>query len=130
MLEAYKKFRAPIKIDEIYYARERGKVRLTIDGIFFEHKGTLTEEIDACDSALTALKMLIDKTYPGLSLEHYASHSSDPTIHAVGLCSILLKDSSGQTFLGHGEDRDTQLASPATVAASALRGKITSSREL
>lgn len=110
LLEGYKRYRSPIALDQIDYAKVRGKVQLTISGKFFDRAGEFHEEVESADSALTALKELIDRFYPGLELTHYASQSSDPSIHALGLSTIILRDAGGLSFEGHGTDRDTQLS--------------------
>lgn len=110
VLTGYKQYRSPIVLQDVEYSRIKGKVGLAITGTFFKRNDSFHEEIESADSALTALKTLIDREYPGLSLEHYASHASDPSIHAFGLSTIILKDADGRSYQGHGEDRDTQLS--------------------
>lgn len=110
LILGYKTYRSPIRVDDIEYSRSKGRAKLVITGTFFDRVGELTEEIESADSALSALKTLIDRKFPGLSLELYSSHSSDPTIHAMGLSKIILKDSYGNLYEGHGQDRDTQLS--------------------
>lgn len=110
LLEGYKRYRSPIIIEDIEYARIKGKATLNMTGKFFGRDGTFCEEMEGVDSALTALKMLIDREYPGLSLELYTSQSTNASIHATGVTFIVLKDGQGRTFRGRGEDRDTQIS--------------------
>lgn len=110
LLAGYKRFRSPILVEDIEYARTKGKAMLTLSGKFFGREGIFSEEIEGADSALAALKVLIDREYPGLSLEHYASQSTNPSIHSIGVSTIILKDRQGRSFQGIGENRDTQIS--------------------
>ncbi len=110
LLKGYFKFRQPIVIDEIDYAKSAKKSFVTIAGKFFGEKGTFTGTHEGKDSALAALKQLVDQRYSDWTFSGYRSEANTSGINALSISTVMLTDSKGRLFEGTGEDSDIEIS--------------------
>lgn len=107
LMEAYFLFRSPIVPEEIDYWRSKDTSEILLVGKFFDQEGEVRASYRGKDSGLTTLKQLIDKHYPGISIDHYASESVGSGIHAVSRSTIIATyaDETEQ-YTGVADDQD------------------------
>jgi 2-isopropylmalate synthase len=107
LMDAYFLFRSPIVVDEIDYWRSKNTSEVQIVGKFFDQEGEIRGSYEGKDSSLTSLKELIDKHYPGITIEHYSSESVGSGVHAVGRSTIIAAhQETGEQFTGIADDQD------------------------
>ena len=121
LIEAYIAYRSPMKITNFDYSKSVGKAGVHLDGEFFGNTGTTENFVEGKDSALTALKKLIDSQIPGLSLQHYSSKADSETVHAQSIATIILRDEEGNTFEGNGRDEDIEISALKAMVDAANR---------
>jgi 2-isopropylmalate synthase len=124
VIQGYFEYRKPIRIDEYEYFKRANHSEIMLTGTFFEHHGDLRESYDGKDSALACVKRAIDSRMPGLQLINYHSESASPGISAMSVSTIILKDDSGQSFTGKGEDEDIEISAMKALIAATNRAYV------
>ena len=110
LLKGYFEFRKPIRIEKFEYRRDAGRSEVILTGSIFGRNGTHSEVHNGDDSALAALKDLVDREIPGLEIESYRSESEGQGISARSLSTIVVKTSSGEYWRGEGADGDIEIS--------------------
>ncbi|MCC6219674.1 MAG: 2-isopropylmalate synthase [Deltaproteobacteria bacterium] len=110
LMKGYYEFRKPIKIQEFDYSKSSNRCEVILKGQFFSEEGLLREVNQGQDSALAALKKLIDKYQPGFSIKSYKSHSEGKDIDARSVSTIVIASELGEEFEGLGDDRDIEIS--------------------
>jgi len=108
LLKAYFSYRSPIKIDSYDYSRTSSHVQLKVEGLIFDRSGSIIEEYTGKDSALAALKRLIDNSIETSILSH-RSESDGQGIQAESVSKIRIL-CSGLEFEGEGRDSDIEIS--------------------
>lgn len=108
LFEGYITYRAPIKIDSYDYSRTSSKVELQVHGTVFDKSGIINETFEGRDSALAALKMIVDSYLPSRIISH-RSESDREGIEAESISRIRLFVED-QEFEGVGRDSDIEVS--------------------
>ncbi len=109
LLVAYKKFRAPIQLSDLSYAKgSGGKTVVTLLGKFFADTD-LVIEYQGRGSALSALNAEINRHMPAVTVVDYHSHSKGTTVDAL-CCSTIIVACEGNNYTGYAEDEDIEIA--------------------
>jgi 2-isopropylmalate synthase len=108
LMRGYFKYRAPVSIDSFDYSRSASKVELTLQGKVFDRVGEIKEEYQGRDSALAALKKLVDPYFPSSILSH-RSESDREGIEAESISKIRIVYNE-QEFEGEGRDSDIEIS--------------------
>jgi len=109
LMLAYFDYRKPIKAESIDYSKTSQKSQVSLLGGFFSKKGEVRGEHQGKDSALAALKALIDEHIPGLSIQSHRSRSKGEGVHAVSASTIVVSDGK-ESWEGRGEDQDIEIS--------------------
>jgi 2-isopropylmalate synthase len=108
LLHGYVSYRAPLKIDSYDYSRSSTKVELVIHGTVFDQEGVIKETYEGRDSALAALKKLVDKYYESRIISH-RSESDSEGIEAESISRIRIL-ANEKEFEGMGRDSDIEVS--------------------
>jgi 2-isopropylmalate synthase len=108
LLQGYVAFRAPVRIDSYDYSRSSTKVELVIHGNVFDQSGVIRETYEGRDSALAALKKLVDRYFSSSIISH-RSESDREGIEAESISRIRII-AEGKEFEGIGRDSDIEVS--------------------
>lgn len=109
LLQAYKYYRSPIKLEHLTYAKEDGgKTRVTFHGEFFAEKD-LVIDYQGRGSALSALNKAVNNHLANTTVVDYNSHSKGSTVDALCISSIII-DVNGNRYNGQAEDEDIEIS--------------------
>lgn len=108
LLKAYFSYRSPIRIESYDYSRTSSHVQLKVEGLIFDRSGSIVEEYTGKDSALAALKRLIDSSIETSILSH-RSESDGQGVEAESISKIRIL-CSGLEFEGEGRDSDIEIS--------------------
>ncbi len=109
LLAAYKRYRAPIKLDRLTYAKDdSGKTIVTFHGQFFDDKD-LVVEYQGRGSALSALTKAVNSKLPTVNVVDYNSHSKGNTVDALCVSNIII-DLNSKRYQGCAEDDDIEIS--------------------
>lgn len=118
LLLGYFEFRKAIDVHTWDYSRSSGKSEVRIEGKFFEREGVVQEAHVGRDSALAALKKLIDSRMPGFSIRSHKSESDGAGINAESVSTIVLQDEEGGVYEGKGRDQDIEISAMKALVAA------------
>ncbi len=110
LISAYVEYRKPINVQTYSYSKSEGTAGVVLEGKFFGRAGSITSEIEGKDSALAALKQLIDSEMPGLEILSHKSESAGKGTSAVSVSYIVVQSVGGSRFSGRGEDQDIEIS--------------------
>ena len=111
----YIAYRSPITIESFDYARSSTRVSLSLKGRLFDKSGNIEEEFQGKDSALAALKNLIDRSFKIKIISH-KSESDREGIEALSISRIVIScvsdssDNDELNFEGIGQDNDIEIS--------------------
>ncbi len=110
LIMAYKAFRAPIRLDNLTYAKDASNTTtLTLHGKFFDLPEISVSYIGR-GSALSAINNAIAANLPGIAVEDYNSHSEGHTIDALCASNITVSLNGNNRFHGHARDEDIEIS--------------------
>ncbi|PWT94387.1 MAG: 2-isopropylmalate synthase [Candidatus Melainabacteria bacterium] len=111
LIEMYFEFRNPIVIERFDYSRTSSRAELILHGKFYGQKGEFQEFHEGKDSALAALKKLIEK-HSGEEFEILGLRSqSDVTgINANSVTKISIMTNEAKVYDGTGVDQDLEIS--------------------
>jgi 2-isopropylmalate synthase len=109
LIEAYINYRSPIKVSNFDYSKTSGKVNLTLTGKVFDQEGKISEEYLGKDSALAALKKLINNYFACEIISH-RSESDREGIDAESISTIIISTDNKSNFEGIGRDNDIEVS--------------------
>jgi 2-isopropylmalate synthase len=110
LLEGYFEYRKPIRLSAIDYAKSSNRSSVELRGHFFGEEGSFQEAHEGRDSALAALKKLIDRALPGYNVQSHQSTSDREGIDARSLSTIVVSDPEGTLYQGKGLDQDIEIS--------------------
>lgn len=110
LLAGYFAFRQPITAEEIDYAKSAKKSFVTFNGKFFGESGSFSHEQESKDSALAALKGLVDSRFSDWTFAGYRSAADSEGVDALSISHVSVKDTEGRVFEGRGEDSDLEIS--------------------
>ncbi|MGD9683156.1 MAG: alpha-isopropylmalate synthase regulatory domain-containing protein [Candidatus Obscuribacterales bacterium] len=106
----YFQYRQPIHVDAIDYGREKEVSRVSIEGDFFFEKGTFSQEHQGKDSALAALKTLVESRFGPTRIISHQSHSDRSGYDAQSVSTIVIEDADGNRSQGTACDQDIEIS--------------------
>ena len=124
LLEGYFEYRKPIRIEHFDYSKREDKATVTLQGEFFDRKGLITAEIGGRDSALAALKTIVDKEISGLEIISHRSESESSGISAVSVSYVVIQNGAGECFEGRGQDQDIEISAMKALLDAANRAYV------
>lgn len=111
VLKGYFEYRRPLKVKSFDYEKTSSRSMVTISGNIFGEESQISQEHHGEDSALAALKALIDTKIPGLEIHSYRSESRGEGISALAVTTIVVTTQSGGLVSGEGSDQDIEISS-------------------
>lgn len=109
LLNAYKIFRSPIKLDNLIYSRGTENITLTLFGKFFD-KNELSIQYTGKGSALSAINNAVAAYFPEVVVEDYNSHSEGNSINALCVSNITISVNGNRRFSGSAHDEDIEIS--------------------
>ncbi len=109
LLQGYFVNRSPIVASSINYSRSSEKSEIELEGKFFNSNSGVKSAYEGKDSALSALKLEVDK-YFKIEIENHRSESKGSGHDAISKSTILVQTLDGEVYEGIGEDHDIELA--------------------
>lgn len=110
LIDAYRIYRAPIKLEHISYAKDTDDTTtLSIVGKFFD-KQSLSISYKSRGSALSAINQAIIEYFPQVIVEDYSSRSAGQGIDALCVSNILVSLGENQNFSGSASDEDIEIS--------------------
>lgn len=106
----YIDYRKPIRVNSVDYSKVGDKSSVTITGEFFGKQGTFSESCVGKNSALQALKILIEKEFGTTRVIHNESYSDSTGINAMSVAKIILEDQSGLRTVGVAKSHDIEIS--------------------
>lgn len=110
LMQAYFEYRAPIKVDRIDYSKNAENAVVKMHGKFFDIDGIVEEANSGKDSALAAVKSLIEKKFGPLQILHHESRSESAGHDACSISRILIVDKENLQHEGIGKDQDIKIS--------------------
>lgn len=109
LIRAYVTYRSPIRVDVIDYSKSANQSSVRIVGSFFGTEGEHKELYAGRDSALAALKKMVDRVFPGTGILSHKSRSHGEGIDAISVSTIVLS-LGADSYKGIGEDQDIEIS--------------------
>lgn len=115
LMLGYFSYRSPIQVNSFDYARTSSQVTLKLEGKLFDRQGKIEEHYIGKDSALAALKRLIDPYFP-CSIVSHRSESDREGIEAESISKIVISCNQLESsevikqFEGEGRDSDIEIS--------------------
>ncbi len=110
LMQAYFEYRAPIKIDRIDYSKSADTAVVQMHGKFFDTVGVVGEANSGKDSALSAVKSLIEKKFGPIQILHHESRSESAGHDACSISRISIIDKENLQHEGIGKDQDIKIS--------------------
>ncbi len=110
VIKGYLEYRKPFKIEKFDYKKTELQSEVSIRGVIFGEPGEIREVHYGEDSALAALKTLVDNRLPGLEILSHRSESQGHGISAKSLSTIVLRTAHNTTVDGQGADQDIEIS--------------------
>lgn len=110
LLDAYKKYHAPIIVEHISYTKDEDNLILVkINGKFFEEVDNVVK-YKGSGSALSALNIAVNqKLEKNVTVLDYRSSSRGNTVEAVSISDVTI-ECGGNIIIGHAEDNDIEIS--------------------
>ncbi|OGT31211.1 MAG: 2-isopropylmalate synthase [Gammaproteobacteria bacterium RIFCSPHIGHO2_12_FULL_35_23] len=111
LIEGFKEYCAPIRIDKIYYVKDReGNTTLCIQGKFFS-KTEIFLHSKSENSALSALDNEVKQYFPVVEIVDYRSNSClGNTVNAKCNSTIIIKVEDVENYIGKAVDADINIS--------------------
>lgn len=110
LIDSYMHYRAAIIIESIEYSKQLGKATVKLTGTINGTESTFEEATEGKDSALAAVKTLLEKNFGSIQILSHRSQSDAVGIDAGSISEILIIDSDGNQFVGRSVDPDIEIS--------------------
>lgn len=110
LMKFYFQFRQPMQIDTVDYSRRGARSAVRVSGRFFGKDGTFNHDHSGNDSALHALKKMIEGEFGEVKIISHSSRSDSEGIEAKSISQIVIEADGGNQFAGQAEDRDIEIS--------------------
>jgi 2-isopropylmalate synthase len=110
LFEGYLDYRRVARIESFQYRKEGGQAGVTLRGTFFGREGEFSWTRQGEDSALVALKDLIDQELPGTEILSHRAESEEEGARSRSVSRIVIRNGGDQTWTGVGVDSDIEIA--------------------
>lgn len=125
LMVAYFEYRQPIQIDRIDYSKSGSQSQVQFFGSFNGEPTVIHEEHSGRDSALAALKIIIEKWYGPFEVMSHRSHSDTAGADANSISTIVIVDETNQRFEGTGFDQDIEISAMRALVDAINRAYVT-----
>lgn len=110
LIDLYFRFRQPMNINSLDYARQGSTSSVKIKGQFFGKEGLFEAGNTGKDSALAALKALIEEQFGAIAIISHESRSDSSGIDANSISTIVIEDEYQNRFQGSACDQDIEIS--------------------
>lgn len=110
LMKFYFQYRQPMQIDTVDYSRRGARSAVRVSGRFFGKEGTFNHDHSGNDSALHALKKMIEVEFGEIKIISHSSRSDSEGIEAKSISQIVIEADGGNQFAGQAEDRDIEIS--------------------
>jgi 2-isopropylmalate synthase len=115
LIQGYFEYRKPIKVENIDYSKEKHQSSVSMSGTIFGETGDFSETHSGKDSALAAVKKMIEARFGPYRILNHRAQSDTAGIDANSISEIIIEtqnEESGekQQFIGKGRDQDIEIA--------------------
>lgn len=110
LMRIYNEYRQPMSIDSVDYGREGDRSSVTIKGKFFGDEGQYSADHSGQDSALAALKKLIETRFGPYKIVSHSSRSDSKGENAKSVSQIIVQLENGAQFEGSAHDHDIEIS--------------------
>jgi 2-isopropylmalate synthase len=110
LMRIYVEYRQPMNIETVNYGREGDRSSVTILGEFFGDQGQFSCDNSGKDSALAALKTLIESRFGPVKIITHSSRSDSQGINAKSVSQIIVQLEDGSQFEGTAQDHDLEIS--------------------
>lgn len=110
LIKQYFSYRQPMQIDSVDYSRQGKCSKVTLEGKFFGKEGCFEGEHSGNDSALAALKKLVESEFGETRIIRHESYSDSSGINAHSVSTIILEDEFGFRTEGQAKNQDIEIS--------------------
>lgn len=110
LLDGYFDYRRIARIESFQYRKEGGQAGVVLRGCFFGREGEFSRIREGEDSALVALKDLIDGEFPGTEILSHRAESEEEGARSRSVSRVVIRNGSDKTWTGVGVDSDIEIA--------------------
>lgn len=110
LLDGYFDYRRISRIDSFQYRKEGGQAGVVLRGSFFGQQGEFSRIREGEDSALVALKDLIDSEFPGTEILSHRAESEEEGARSRSVSRVVIRNGGDKTWTGVGVDSDIEIA--------------------
>jgi len=110
LMRIYNEYRQPMTIETVDYGREGDRSSVTIMGQFFGDEGQYSADHSGQDSALAALKKLIETRFGPYKIISHSSRSDSKGENAKSVSQIIVQLEDGAQFEGTAHDHDIEIS--------------------
>jgi 2-isopropylmalate synthase len=115
LIQGYFEYRKPIKVENIDYSKEKHQSCVSMSGTIFNDSGDFSETHSGKDSALAAVKKMIELRFGPYKILNHRAQSDTAGIDANSISEIIVETENEETgekqqFIGKGRDQDIEIA--------------------
>jgi len=110
LMRIYVEYRQPMTIETVDYGKEKDRSSVTIMGEFFGEQGQFSADHSGKDSALAALKTLIESRFGPVKIITHSSRADSQGINAKSVSQIIVQLEDGSQFEGTAQDHDLEIS--------------------
>lgn len=110
LMRIYNEYRQPMTIETVDYGREGDRSSVTIKGEFFGDEGQYSADHSGQDSALAALKKLIETRFGAYKIISHSSRSDSQGENAKSVSQVIVQLEDGAQFEGTAHDHDIEIS--------------------
>jgi len=110
LMRIYFEYRQPMTIDSVDYGRQGERSSVTIKGEFFGDEGWYSADHSGQESALAALKALIETRFGPYKIISHSSRSDSQGINAKSVSQVIVQLEDGAQFEGTALDHDIEIS--------------------
>ncbi len=110
LISYYFAYRQPMQIDAVDYSRKGEQSTVTLEGRFFGEDGAFSALHSGKDSALAALKKLVESKFGETRIIRHESYSDSTGINAQSVSTVIIEDGSGFRSEGRAKNQDIEIS--------------------
>jgi 2-isopropylmalate synthase len=110
LISGYVQYRSPIKVKTFDYRKEAKCSSVILTGELFGRHGVFERVHEGEDSALVALKELVEQHMGPVEILSHRAESEHEGAHARSLSTVVVRKPNQQTYRGTGADQDIEIS--------------------
>ena len=110
LISYYFAYRQPMQIEAVDYSRKGEQSTVTLEGRFFGEDGAFSAFHSGKDSALAALKKLVESKFGETRIIRHESYSDSSGINAHSVSTVIIEDESGNRSEGRAKNQDIEIS--------------------